>query len=65
MQPPRQGLEKEGERTVNLERARYYQENMDRLMQTARIFLRNPVFVTGLGLAPIVVAANSLSHALI
>ena len=38
---------------------------MDRLMQTDRVFLRNPVFVTGLGLAPIVVAANSLSHALI
>ncbi|MCI6640813.1 MAG: electron transporter RnfE [Pygmaiobacter massiliensis] len=50
---------------MNLERARYYQENMDRLMQTDRLFLKNPVLVTGLGLAPIVVAATTLNNALI
>lgn len=48
---------------MNLERAQYYNENMDRLMQTDRLFLNNPVFIGGLGLAPIVVAATSLSNA--
>lgn len=48
---------------MNLERARYYSENMDSLMQTDRLFLNNPVFITGLGLAPVVVAATTLQNA--
>ena len=50
---------------MNLERALYYKENMERLMRTERLFLNNPVLITGLGLAPIVVAATSLNNALI
>lgn len=43
----------------------YLMNNMDRLMQHDRIFLNNPVFMQGLGLAPIVVAATTLHNALV
>ena len=43
----------------------YLMNNMDRLMQRDRIFLNNPVFMQGLGLAPIVVAATTLHNALV
>lgn len=38
---------------------------MDRLMVRDRFFFNNPVFMQGLGLAPIVVAATNLHNALI
>lgn len=47
------------------ERSLYYAENMDRLMVRDRFFFNNPVFMQGLGLAPIVVAATNLHNALI
>lgn len=45
--------------------SKYLIENMDHLMQRDRIFLNNPVFMQGLGLAPIVVAATTLHNALV
>lgn len=47
------------------ERSLYYAENMDRLMHRDRFFFNNPVFMQGLGLAPIVVAATNLNNALV
>ena len=47
------------------ERSLYYAENMDQLMHRDRIFFNNPVFLQGLGLAPIVVAATTLHNALV
>ncbi len=46
-------------------RLRYFAENMDRLSRRDRVFLNNPVVMQGLGLAPIVIAANSLQNALV
>ena len=47
------------------DRSLYLAENMDRLMSRDRFFFNNPVFMQGLGLAPIVVAATSLRNALV
>ena len=44
-------------------RASYFATHMDVLQQRDRIFLRNPVFLSGLGLAPIVAAASTLQKA--
>ena len=46
-------------------RIRYFSENMDRLSRRDRVFLNNPVIMQGLGLAPIVIPANTLHNALI
>ena len=43
----------------------YLSENMDRLMRRDRFFFNNPVFLQGLGLAPVVVAAYNLHNALV
>ena len=43
----------------------YLSENMDRLMRRDRFFFNNPVFLQGLGLAPVVVAAYDLHNALV
>ena len=50
---------------MNLEKARYYSENMDKVMRTDRVFLNNPVMIAGIGLAPIIVTATTLHKALI
>lgn len=47
------------------DRSLYLAENMDRLMSRDRFFFNNPVFMQGMGLAPIVVAATNLRSALI
>ena len=47
------------------EKAKYYARNFENIEQRDRIFLRNPVFITGLGLAPIVVAATNMNNAFI
>lgn len=44
-------------------RIRYFAENMDRLSRRDRIFINNPVIMQGLGLAPIVIAANTVQNA--
>lgn len=46
-------------------RVQYFAENMDRLSRRDRVFLNNPVIVQGLGLAPIVIAANTVNNAII
>lgn len=46
-------------------RAEFFAARMDTLQQRDRIFLRNPVFITGLGLAPVVAAATTLNRAFI
>ena len=43
----------------------YLAENMDRLMRRDRFFFNNPVFLQGLGLAPVVVAAYNLHNGLV
>ncbi|NLW79840.1 MAG: electron transporter RnfE [Ruminococcaceae bacterium] len=45
------------------DRVRYFAENMDRLSRRDRVFLNNPVIMQGLGLAPIVIPANSVMSA--
>lgn len=45
------------------DRIRYFAENMDRLSRRDRVFLNNPVIMQGLGLAPIVIPANTLQSA--
>ena len=50
---------------MKAEKAQYYAKNFEQVEQRDRILLRNPVFITGLGLAPIVVAATNLNNALI
>ena len=47
------------------DRIRYFAENMDRLSRRDRVFLNNPVIVQGLGLAPIVIPANTIQNALV
>lgn len=49
---------------MNIERAKYKAENMDRLARRDRILLNNPVVMQGLGLAPLVVAATTAENAL-
>lgn len=49
---------------MNIERAKYKAENMDRLARRDRILLNNPVVMQGLGLAPLVVAATNADNAL-
>lgn len=44
-------------------RVRYFSENMDVLSRRDRVFLNNPVIMQGLGLAPIVIPANTLQNA--
>lgn len=46
-------------------RVKYFAENMDRLSRRDRVFLNNPVIMQGLGLAPVVIAANTLQNALV
>lgn len=50
---------------MKTKRANYYAKNYDQIEQRDRIFLRNPVFITGLALAPVVVAATTLNNAVI
>lgn len=46
-------------------RAQYYADNMQHIQKNERIFINNPVFITGLGLAPVVVAATTVQNAVI
>lgn len=50
---------------MKADRIRYFAENMDRLSRRDRVFLNNPVIMQGLGLAPIVIPANTLYNALV
>lgn len=50
---------------MKTKRANYYAKNYEQIEQRDRIFLRNPVFITGLALAPVVVAATTLNNAVI
>ena len=47
------------------DRIRYFAENMDRLSRRDRVFLNNPVIMQGMGLAPIVIPANTVQNALV
>lgn len=47
------------------EHAVFLSENLEVISKRDRIFLNNPVIMQGMGLAPIVVAANNLNNALI
>lgn len=44
-------------------RVRYFAQNLDTLSRRDRIFINNPVIMQGLGLAPIVIPANTLQNA--
>ncbi len=46
-------------------KALYFQKNMESLEQRDRVFLRNPVFVSGLGIAPLAVATSTMNRAVI
>lgn len=46
-------------------RARYFQQNMDRLTRRDRVFINNPVVMQGLGIAPIVISATNIQNATI
>lgn len=46
-------------------RIRYFAENLETLSRRDRVFLNNPVIMQGLGLAPIVIPANTLQNAFI
>lgn len=46
------------------EHAVFLSENLEVISRRDRIFLNNPVIMQGMGLAPIVVAANNLNNAL-
>ncbi len=47
------------------DRLRYFARNMDLFSRRDRVFLNNPVIMQGLGLAPIVIPANSIKNAAI
>ena len=46
-------------------RVQYLNENYPRISKNDRIFLNNPVMMSGLGLAPLVVTANSGYNAVV
>lgn len=46
-------------------RLQYYAENKDELFRRDRLFLNNPVIMSGMGLAPLVVVCSSLKNAVI
>lgn len=47
------------------EKALYYADRMEHMQKKDRIFMRNPVFIVGLGLAPVVIAASTMENACI
>ncbi len=46
-------------------RFRFYAENLDTLSRRDRVLLNNPVIMQGLGLAPVVIPANTVQNAFV